>query len=134
MQNSYYVCPCKRGDLCVPERLQNRAARIIANETYDYSATSILKDLGWPSVKDIIFIETSIITLKAQKHDCSPSHLSGILQNLTQVHSRELRNRQPDLRVLLGISSNSQISFSYRGTRFGTSEIMIKKRPFPNSI
>ena len=47
------------------QRLQNRAARIVANKPYDYSATSMLKELGWPSVKGIVFKETSVVSLKA---------------------------------------------------------------------
>ena len=31
------------------QRLQNRAARVVANKPYDLSATSMLKELGWPS-------------------------------------------------------------------------------------
>ena len=40
-------------------RLQNRAARIVSGKPYDYPATSILKDLDWPSVKDTTLKETS---------------------------------------------------------------------------
>ena len=65
---------------------------LFANKPYDYSATSMLKELGWPSVKDIIFNETSNRTFKALRHDLGPSYLSDLIQNLTQVHKRELRN------------------------------------------
>ena len=56
----------------ISKRLQSRAARIVADKPYEYSATSILKELGWPSVKDIVFKEASIMTFKALKHDLSP--------------------------------------------------------------
>ena len=56
-----------------PVRLQNRAARIVANNPYDYFVTSLLKELGWQSVKDIISKETSIMAFEALKHDLSLS-------------------------------------------------------------
>ena len=55
------------------QRLRNRAARIIANKLYDYSAISMLKELGWFSVKDIIYKEKSVMTFKAPRHDLGPS-------------------------------------------------------------
>ena len=65
------------------QRLQNVAARIVANKPYDYSATSMLKELGWPSVKDIIFKKTGILAFNALKHDLSPSYLGEMFQNRT---------------------------------------------------
>ena len=84
---------------------------------YDYSVTSMLKELGWPSVRDIIFKETSIITTKALRHDLGPSYLSHLFQNLIQVHKREFKRElaQTDLRVPLRTSCNGKTSFSYLG-------------------
>ena len=60
------------------QRLQNRATRIVGTRAYDYSATSMLKELGWSSIKDIIFKETNIMTFKALKHDLELSCLNGL--------------------------------------------------------
>ena len=54
------------------EWLQNRAVRITANKIYDYSSTSVQKDIGWPFVMDIILKETCIMTFKSLKHDLGP--------------------------------------------------------------
>ena len=82
------------------QKQQNRVERIVANKPYDDSATSMLKELGWPYVKDITFKETSIVTFKALRHDLWTLYLSDLFQNLTQVHRRELRNSQVGLRVV----------------------------------
>ena len=73
------------------QRLQKRAASIIAHKPYDYSATSILKELGWPSIKDFVYKETIIMAFKSLKYDLRPSYLNDLCQNLSQVHCRDLR-------------------------------------------
>ena len=99
------------------QRLQNRATRIVGNKPYDYSATYLLKELGRSSIKDIIFKETNIMTFEALKHDLEPSCLNGLFETLSQVHSKELRNTETDLRVSRRRNSNGQKSFSYRGAK-----------------
>ena len=115
--SSVWEC-CGETKITSLQRLQNRVARIIANKLYDYSATSVLKELGWSSVEDIIFEETSIMAFKALRHDLGLSYLRDLFQNLTEVHKRELRNTQTDLRVLPRTSCNGQKSISYRGAQF----------------
>ena len=77
------------------QKLQKRAARIVASKPSDYSVTSMLKELGWPSV--IIFKKGSIMRFKVLRYDLGPSYLLDLFQNLTQVQKRELRNKQTDL-------------------------------------
>ena len=48
--SSVWGC-CKETKIKSIQRLQNKAAIIVANKSYDYSATSMLKELGWPSAK-----------------------------------------------------------------------------------
>ena len=47
------------------QKIQNRAARIATNSPYDTSATPLLQSLGWLSIKDLIRIETAILTYKS---------------------------------------------------------------------
>ena len=81
------------------QRLQNKAARIVANKPYDYPATCMLKELSWPSIKDDILKKTSIMTFKSLMHYLGPLDLNDLLQNFSQIHCRELRNTETDLRV-----------------------------------
>ena len=57
--------------------------------------------------------------------------LSGTLYQLTQVHSRELRNTQTDVIVPLKTSSNSKKSFSYHGTKIWMLLNNDQKAPLP---
>ena len=41
------------------QKLQNRAARILSNSSYDSSASALIKILNWPTVSDMIKVETA---------------------------------------------------------------------------
>ena len=41
------------------QKLQNRAARIVTNGSYDSSASALIKTLNWPMVADMIKVETA---------------------------------------------------------------------------
>ena len=57
---------------------QSRVARIVTNRPYDYCATSMLIELGWPSLKNSIFKEISVKKFEALKHDVAPSYLNEL--------------------------------------------------------
>ena len=99
------------------QRLQNRAAKSLLISPYDYSTTCLLKELGWPSIKDIVFKETGMMTFKSTKHDLTPSYLNDLFRNLSHAHPRKLRNTKTDLCVPWRISCNGQKSFSLWGAK-----------------
>ena len=45
------------------QKLQNRAARTVRNSQFDSSATSLIQDLGWPTIEQLIHPETSVMDL-----------------------------------------------------------------------
>ena len=47
------------------QKLQNRAARIVTNSSYDSSsASALIKTLNWPTVADMIKAETACMVYK----------------------------------------------------------------------
>ena len=50
--------------LQVLQKLQNRAARILSNSSYDSSASALIKILNWPTVSDMMKVETACIGLQ----------------------------------------------------------------------
>ena len=46
------------------------------NKLYNYFASSMLNELSWPSIKDIIRKEINIMTVKAVEHDPGPVYLN----------------------------------------------------------
>ena len=63
--------------LQVLQKLQNRAARIVTNSSYDSSASALIKTLNWPTVADMIKGETACMVYKSI-NDLAPDYLSEI--------------------------------------------------------
>ena len=66
------------------QKLQNRAARIVANSSYDAPAANLIKELKWPTVHDMIKQETTTIVFKSIS-GLAPTYLSTLFtRNSTQ--------------------------------------------------
>ena len=50
------------------QKLQNRAARIVTNSSYDAPAAILIKELKWPTVHDMIKQETTTIVFKSMSN------------------------------------------------------------------
>ena len=79
-------------------KLQNRAARIVTNSPFDSSAKSLVQDLGWPTIEELIYRETSVMTYKCL-NKLGPDYLSSCISKLSDRHTRELLNSATDLLI-----------------------------------
>ena len=70
-----YFCPVwgnvGETSLTKLQKLQNRAARIVTGSRYDQSALPLIRALGWPTVREILDLET--VTLQTKSGYCNPS-------------------------------------------------------------
>ena len=107
---------CGGTRLQVLQKLQNRAASIVTNSSYDSSASALIKTLNWPTVADIIKVETACMVYKSI-NDLAPDYLSEIFTKNSACCRKNLRNTATDLHVPLMKTCNSQRAFSYRGAR-----------------
>ena len=57
------------------QKLQNRAARIATNSSYDSSASALRKTQNWPTVADMIKVETACMVYESI-NDLGPDYLS----------------------------------------------------------
>ena len=73
---------CGETRLMALQNLQNQAARIVFNSSYDTSATLLIKDLKWLTVTDMIKSETATMTYKAIT-GLAPSYLSNLFTKNT---------------------------------------------------
>ena len=112
MTNSRGACGGTR--LQVLQKLQNRAARIVTNSSYDSSASALIKTLNWPTVADMIKVETACMVYKSI-NDLAPDYLSEMFTNNSAYSRKNLRNTATDLQVPLMKTCNGQRAFSYRG-------------------
>ena len=98
------------------QKLQNRAARIVTNGSYDSSASALIKTLNWSTVADMIEVETACMVYKSI-NDLAVDYLSEIFTKNSAWSRKNLRNTATDLQVPLIKACNGQRAFSYRGAR-----------------
>ena len=96
------------------QKLQNRAARIVTNSPCDAHSESLMKELDWLTIEQLIDTETVKIVYKVH-HNKAPEYVKEIFHRLSDTQSRELRNSKTDLYIPLLRTSLGQKSFAYRG-------------------
>ena len=97
-------------------KLQNRAARIVTNSSYNVSAAGLIKRLEWPTTSGIILSETVTIMYESV-NSLAPEYLSELFVQNPAFATIRLRNTEADLRVPLFKTSNGQKSISFRGPK-----------------
>ena len=102
--------------LQVLQKLHNRAARIVTNSRYDFSASALIKTLNWPTVADMIQVETTCMVYKSI-NELAPDYLSEIFTKKSACSREHLRNTATDLQIPLVKTCSGQRTFSYRGAR-----------------
>ena len=88
---------CGVTSLCTLEKLQNRVIRIKTDSPYDAPAKPLLRQLGLPSIAEMIRQESASMVYKAingQAH----TYLSSLFNGISTVTNRMLRNSNLNLR------------------------------------
>ena len=111
---------CSESKLDVLQKIQNRAARIVTSSPYDASAASIIQNLGWPTISDLIRKETATLTYKSL-NSLAPHYLSKLFAKCSDDRERFLRSSGTDLKIPLLKTINGQKAFSYRGPKLWNS-------------
>ena len=92
------------------QKLQNKAARIITNSAYDASALPIIRELGWPTINELIESETLKIVYKSL-NDQAPIYLTEMFVRLSETCKRELCNTKTDLAIPCRKTARSKMLF-----------------------
>ena len=107
------------------QKLQNRAARIVTNSSFDAPSSPLIKSLGWKTIHELILNESQTMVFKSLHGlacvGLAPQSLCSFFTKSSQCSSYSLRNTETDLRLPLKKSSNGQKSFSYRGAKLWNS-------------
>ena len=98
------------------QKLQNRAVRIATNSPYDASSQPLLKELGWPTIRELIETETARMVYRSINKE-APNYLTTLFERLSDNSVRELRNTNTDLKLPLLKTSSGQRCFAFRGAR-----------------
>ena len=98
------------------QKLQNRAARIITNSSFDTPSRPLIDQLGWKTIEQLIVSESQTMVFKSL-HELAPQYLCDLFTRNSKCSSYVQRNSETDLRLPRKKSSNGQKSFSYRGAK-----------------
>ena len=97
------------------QQLQNRAARIVTLSNYETRSKDLLDDLGWEVLVDRRMRKLAILMCKIT-HDISLPCLRNIFQNVSDVHSYDLRNSSINLYIPKAKLETGKHSLHYRGS------------------
>ena len=98
------------------QKLQNRAARIITNSSFDTPSRPLIDQLGWKTIEQLVASESKTMVFKSL-HELAPQYLCDLFTRNSKCSSYVLRNSETDLRLPMKKSSNGQKCFSYRGAK-----------------
>ena len=98
------------------QKLQNRAARIVTNSSFDTPSRPLIARLGWKTIS----CESKTMVFKSL-NELAPQYLSSLFKRNSQCSTRCLRNTETDLRVPKKTSANGQKCFSFRGAKLWNS-------------
>ena len=107
---------CGKTDLNQLQKLQNRAARIVTNSSYDAPSKPLLQKLEWKCIEELISDETKLTVFKSL-NDLGPNYMYKMFTKNSHLTERNLRNTTTDLRLPWRKSTVGQKSFSYRGAK-----------------
>ena len=102
------------------QKLQNRAARIIKNSSFDTPSRPLIVELGWKTIEELIGNESKTMVFKSL-NDLAPQYLCNLFTRNSACAPRNLRNTETDLRLPKKNSANGQKCFSFRGAKLWNS-------------
>ena len=80
------------------QKLQNRAARIITNSSFDAPGIPLVRRLGWKTIEEPIAHESELMVFKSI-HGLAPQYMGDLFTKISQLSSHNLRNTTTDLRL-----------------------------------
>ena len=102
------------------QKLQNRAARIITDSSFDAPSRPLIEELGWKTIEQLIDIESKTIVFKSL-NELAPQYMQNLFKRNSKCTTRCLRNTSTDLRLPMKTTANGQKSFSFRGAKLWNS-------------
>ena len=94
-------------DISQLQKLQNRAAIIIINSSFDTPSRPLIVELGWKTIEELICNKSKTMVFKSL-NDLAPQYLCNLFTKNSACSSRNLRNTETDLRLPKKNSVNGQ--------------------------
>ena len=115
------VCGCAGStEINRLQKLQNRAASVITNSSFDIPSRPLIEGLGWKTIEELISYESRIMVFKSL-NELAPRYLCNLFTKKSQCSSCNLRNTETDLRLPKKKSANGQKCISFHGAKLWNS-------------
>ena len=92
------------------QKLQNRAARVITNRSFDAPSRPLIQELGWMTTEELVNGETKTMVFKSL-HDLAPEYLRSLFTRNSQCCIHALRNIMTDLKLPRKNSANGEQNY-----------------------
>ena len=102
------------------QKLQNRAARIVTNSSFDSPSRPLIEELGWKTIEQLISNESETMVFKSL-NELAPQYLCGLFAKNSECSTRTLCNTGTDVSLPKNNSANGQKCFSFRGAKLWNS-------------
>ena len=106
--------------VCKTAKLQNKAARILSNSSFDTHSNQLIETPRWKTVNELIDIESKTLVFKSV-NELAPPCLCSLFGKNSQNTSYRLRNTSADLRLPKKRTENGKKSFLLRGAKLWNS-------------
>ena len=111
---------CNAAEIQLLQKLQNRAARIVSNSSFNADIKPMFEILGWKTIQQLIDTQSKIVTFKSLKN-LAPKYLCELFNKNIVCSSRNLRNTNTDVRLPKKNTAKGQKAFSFRGAKIWNS-------------
>ena len=124
---------CNAAEIQHLQRLQNRAAMIVTNSSFDAAIKPMFESLGWKTIKQLINTQSKIVTFKSLRN-FAPRYLCELFNKNSSCSSRNLHNTNTDVRLPKKNTTQGQKAFSFRGAKIWNSHSTETKLALPVPI
>ena len=135
LSHPFDIVALVRGFSCLTElnqlqKLQNRAARIITNRSFDTSSRPFIDQLGWETIEQLVASESKTMVFKSL-HELAPQYLCDLFTRNSKCPYYVLRNSEKDLRLPLKKSRNGRKFFPIEEQKHEMTFLTIPNRHLP---
>ena len=112
------------------QKLQNRAARIITNSSFDTSSRPLIDKMGWKTIEQLVASESKTMVFKSL-HELAPHYLCDLFTQNSKCSSYVLRNSETDVRLPLKSQVMGKNVFPIEEQKLGMTFLPIPSRQLP---
>ena len=111
---------CNATEIQLLQKLQNRAARIVTNSSFDAAIKPMFESLGLKTIQQLIGTQSKIVTFKSLKNR-APKYLCELFNKNSACSSRNLRNTNTHVWLPRKNTVKGQKAFSFPGAKIWNS-------------